>query len=330
MAPGLDYSARDTTIRGEFVTGHPLFLQNVIAVIWDFDKTLIPEYMQGPLFRHFGVDPGTFWAEVGRLPDLYRRQGIAHVSSDTIYLNHLLAYVRQGRFRDLNNQQLRDFGGDLSFFPGLPDFFGHLRDVVRTHAEFAAHAIQVEHYVVSSGLRPTILGSAIAAHVDEVWACELAEGEVPGHSRPVLSEIAYAIDNTTKTRAIFEINKGSNVIREIDVNAAMAPEDRRVPFRNMIYVADGPSDIPVFSLLHQYGGRTAAVYKAGSEAAFHQAKALHQQKRVDFFAEADYRPGTSLSLWLRDAVSDIAAGIVADRLRRLSERVGAPPRHLAD
>ncbi len=53
------------------------------------------------------------------------------------------------------------------------------------------------------------------------------------------------IDNTSKTRAIFEINKGSNKFK-IDVNSKIDRDRRRVPFSNMIYVADGPSDIPVF------------------------------------------------------------------------------------
>ena len=43
--------------------------QNVVACVWDFDKTLIPGYMQKPLFEHFNVDENVFWSEVNQLPE---------------------------------------------------------------------------------------------------------------------------------------------------------------------------------------------------------------------------------------------------------------------
>ena len=76
------------------------------------------------------------------------------------------------------------------------------------------------------------------------------------------------IDNTSKTRAIFEINKGPG----IDVNARVAEEERRVPIRNMIYIADGPSDVPVFSVVTQLGGRTLGVYQKGAKSNFEGVK----------------------------------------------------------
>ena len=67
-----------------------LFLQNVIALVWDFDKTLIPGYMQDPLFQHYGVDAQTFWAEVNALPAEYRKRGVELISTEVLYLNHIL------------------------------------------------------------------------------------------------------------------------------------------------------------------------------------------------------------------------------------------------
>lgn len=64
-----------------------------------------------------------------------------------------------------------------------------------------------------------------------------------------MTQVGYALDNTTKTRAIFEINKGVNIEPTLDVNAQMDLDERRVPIENMIYVADGPSDVPVFSVV---------------------------------------------------------------------------------
>lgn len=72
--------------------------QNTIAVIWDFDKTLIPGYMQDPLFAKFNVASKEFWAEVNSLPKLYEEQGI-RVGKDTIYLNHILTCVHQRAYR---------------------------------------------------------------------------------------------------------------------------------------------------------------------------------------------------------------------------------------
>jgi hypothetical protein len=143
-----------------------------------------------------------------------------------------------------------------------------------------------------------------------------------------ISQIAYTLDNTTKTRAIFEINKGTNKIPDIDVNAKIPDEDRRVPFQNMIYVADGPSDIPVFSIVNQFGGRTFAVYRPGSKKEFSQVNNLQKQGRVQSFGEANYTAGSQTAMWLKNAVSEIADQIVINRERALGDKIGKPPKHL--
>jgi hypothetical protein len=140
--------------------------------------------------------------------------------------------------------------------------------------------------------------------------------------------MAYVLDNTTKTRAIFEINKGSNKVPGIDVNATMPEADRRIPIRHMIYVADGPSDVPVFSVLNRFGGRTFAVYRAGSDEEFSQVNQLQKQGRVQSFGEANYQEGSQTSMWLKNAVTEIAEQMVRHREATLGERVGKPPTHL--
>jgi hypothetical protein len=320
-----------------------LFPQNIIAVIWDFDKTLIPGYMQDPLFRHFQVDGAEFWREVNRLPQAYRDRGAEIVARDTIYLNHILSYVRAGRFGGLSNQLLRELGAELAFYEGVPEVFDRLQAQVEEKPEYLKREIAVEHYVVSTGLRQMILGSRIAPHLEEVWACDFVEG-VPGpgylederqssfltKAGPEITDVAYAIDNTTKTRAVFEINKGSNKNPEIHVNAAIPEDLRRIPFHNMIYVADGPSDVPVFSVINRNGGKTYAVYKAGSEAEFDQVNALQRHGRIQAFGEADYRPTSHTSMWLRTAVRQIADNIVERHRRAVADRTGRAPTHIED
>ena len=313
-----------------------LFTQNKIAIIWDFDKTLIPYDMQRPLFRYYGIDEPTFWRESNALPEYYRTLGYELVA-EQMYLRHIVTYVKAGRFKGLNNALLRQLGGELTFYPGLPDFFPALQQQVASRPEYRAHDIAVEHYIVSSGLRQMILGSAIAPYLDGVWACELAGGEVPGpgfldrQPHPASAEhdeisgVLYAIDDTTKTRAIFEINKGSNWHPQISVNAAMTHDDRRVPFENMIYVADGPSDVPVFSVVNQQGGKTLGVYTPGSAAAYAKADHLQRQGRVQAVSPADYTPGSQAYLWLSAAVDEIARRMLTTQHANIERRVGLPP-----
>jgi hypothetical protein len=320
-------------------TAH-LFLQNVIAVIWDFDKTLIPGYMQAPLFRRFGVDEKQFWTEVNALPEEYRRNGAQRVSPDNMYLNHILTYVRAGIFRGLNNALLRELGAELELYPGLPEFFKVLSGVATSEDSSRRHEISLEHYIVSTGLRAMIEGSAIQPAVDGIWACEFVEGApAPGfmnekqpsllpQGTSVITDIVYAIDNTSKTRAVFEINKGTNKQPEIDVNATITHPDRRVPFQNMIYVADGPSDIPVFSVVNQYGGRTFAVYREGDEREFLQVSSLQEQGRVRSFGEAKYTSGSQTYMWLTTAVRQIANRIARDRDEAIGDKTGKPPQHI--
>ena len=131
----------------------PLFLQNIIACIWDFDKTLSPGYMQAPIFQLYNIDPKNFWKEVEELPNHYRKDGLDLISTDTLYLNHILTYTRQGTFKDLNNHRLRKLGDKIELYNGLPQFFDNLKQFVTTNPEYKPYEIQVEHYIVSTGLR---------------------------------------------------------------------------------------------------------------------------------------------------------------------------------
>ena len=157
-----------------------LFTQNIIACIWDFDKTLIPEYMQSPLFRRYNVDEATFWAETNALVENYRRRGYT-LSGEISYLNHLLTYVLAGRMAGLNNVILEKCGAEIRFYAGMPEFFKASKAWVAGKPEYLKHDIRLEHYIVSTGLAQMIRGSAVAPHGDGVWGCEFIENPLqPG------------------------------------------------------------------------------------------------------------------------------------------------------
>ena len=163
-------------------------------------------------------------------------------------------------------------------------------------------------------------------YVDGVWGNELIEDEING--RKVIAELGYTIDNTSKTRAIFEINKGVPKHPEIDVNSKVPAHKRRVPFENMIYIADGPSDIPAFSLVNKNGGSTFAIYPKGDARAFRQVEQLRMDGRIHTYAEADYREGTTAQLWICSKIMDIAERIRQNEKKSITESISKVPIHL--
>ena len=284
--------------------------------------------MQDPIFEHYNVDAGEFWREVNSMPEKYMNEQHVLVNPDTIYLNQFIRYARQGKFEGLNNAKLREFGKKQKFYPGVPDIFDATRRVVEDNEVYREYDIKVEHYIVSTGMLKVIEGSAVSDHVEHIWGCDFIEEEVDG--KTIISEVGYSIDNTSKTRALFEINKGVHRRdrKDIDVNSFIPEEMRRVQFINMVYVADGPSDIPSFSLVNKSGGATFAIYPRGDFKALRQVEQMRLDGRVDMYAEADYSEGTTAYMWLREKVEEFAERIRADEKAALERGTGKAPHHL--
>ncbi len=312
--------------------------KHIIACIWDFDKTLINGYMQAPLFEEYKINEKFFWDEVNRLPKLYAQKGV-RVSPETVYLNHILSYVKNGIFTDLSNKKLFELGAKLKFCKGLPDFFEDLKNVVKSDVEFCKLDIKLEHYIISTGLTQMIKGSQIAKYADGIFGCEFIEEPYPPNfikqsefDLPLpttnINQIGMIVDNTIKTRFIFEINKGTNINEKIDVNSSIQEQDRRIPIRNMIYIADGPSDVPVFSVVRKGGGKTFAVYTPESLASFEQNDSLLADKRIDAYGPADYSEGTATNKWLKMHIKKICERIVRDTEESIQKRIGKPPSHI--
>ena len=174
-------------------------MANIIAVVWDFDKTLVNGYMEEPIFEHYGVDSSVFWREVNSLPEKYRVEQGVRVNPDTIYLNHFIHYAKKGIFKGLNNAMLYDFGKNLHFYEGVPEIFEETRKLIEEDSIYQEYDIKVEHYIVSTGLSQVIKGSVVVQYVKGIWGCELIEEEIENGEK-IISEIGYTIDNTSKTR----------------------------------------------------------------------------------------------------------------------------------
>lgn len=293
-------------------------MSNIIAVIWDCDKTLIDGYMQDPIFRAYNVDSKEFWGANNAEISKSRSKGI-RVNEDTFYLNSFIRGAHNGTFNDLGNAKLREFGEMQEFYPGIPELFRKTKEMFKDNKSYSEYGIQVEHYIVSTGFAEVIRGSSLMDYVEDIWGCELLEDE-----NGLISEIVYTIDNTTKTRAIFEINKG----KDIPVNSKIAEDLRRVKFENMIYIADGPSDIPAFSVVKKGGGATFAIYPKGDANALRQVEQMREDGRVDMYAEADYSEGTTANMWITQKIQQFADRIKESEQAKIRASASDTPKHL--
>jgi phosphoserine phosphatase len=278
----------------------------VLALVFDFDDTLVPDSTT-KLLKSKGVDTDKFWGkDAPRLVDEGYDPPLA-------YLRLMLEMVGDGKpLGRLRLDDLRNFGTTLDgdFYPGLPDLFTELREMVKEYRD-----ISIEFYIISGGLEAIVLGSnTVKTHFAGVYGCRLGEDPKTG----LVAHISRCITFTEKTRYLFEINKGISAKESFAnpflVNKDLQPAERRIPFPNMIYVGDGLTDIPCFSLLRKEHGVAFGVFKPASESAAKKAfTEFLSPGRVVSMHHPRYRKDDELGSLLRAAVSTRCSKILVER-----------------
>jgi hypothetical protein len=289
--------------------------QNTIAIVYDYDQTLSPSYMQDEVvFPTFGIDGAKFWR---RCTELVRENGY---DNELAYMKVLLDQLGMDR---PTNAALKQLGAKLNFYKGLPEMFDEFAHGLLT-AEQVANGIKVEHYIISSGMKVLIEGSRLQPYVRAIFGCEFDEDQEGRITFP-----KRVISHTQKTQFLFRINKGLLDMSQ-DVNDHMDAEIRPIPFANMIYLGDGPTDVPCFTVMKKNGGQAIAVYNPDDpeRAGFKKCYQLSAHAdRVKHIAPADYRPKTHLRMLLEQMVEETANRIVEQRKTAIDAGTVRAPKH---
>ena len=271
--------------------------QKIIAIVYDFDGTLSPGNMQEEtIFKAYGIDKKKFWA---RSQSLVIRRGY----EKTLAYLKLLLDDPVFKKRPLTRRKLREFASHMPYYPGVDEgYFDQLDAFIRSLPEVRETGITLEHYIISSGLQDILDGVSIRKYFKKIYACEY---DFQG-GRPVFPKLV--INDTNKTQFLFRINKGKLKLSE-SINEHMPEAERRIPFRNMIYVGDGITDVPSMTVVQKAGGNAIAVYNPARRVP-RAVKAMVAEHRAEHFAPADFRPQSLFVKILHQTLKKIIASIV--------------------
>jgi len=242
-----------------------------LALIYDFDKTLSPKDMQEfHYIETLGYDnPKDFWAECDKL---------AHDNNCDGILAYLYLMVKKNP--NLTKKQLVNEGKFIKLYKGVDTWFKRINEYGKKHH------VDVEHYVISSGVTDIIKGTSIAKEFKKIYACTYVydtNGKVLWPAR--------VVNYTMKTQYLFRINKG--VLAETndeDLNRSTPETEKNIPLENMVYFGDGSTDVPSMKVVSQNGGTNIAVFGAGNE----KAMKLFNDRRADFAVKADYSKNSKI------------------------------------
>lgn len=264
----------------------------VLAICYDFDKTLSPDDMQAQGYiQSVGYDIDQFWEESNKM---------ATDNEMDTNLAYMYKMVQEAEGKIVfNREKLAEYGSKVKLFKGVDRWFERIRSYGKKHN------VIVEHYIISSGLKEMIEGTKIAKkHVfEKIYASSFFY-----NNKGIAIWPAQVINYTSKTQFLFRIKKGILDINDSDVNEHFPPEKIRVPFRNIVYIGDSDTDIPCMKLVNSYGGHSIGVYDPNSNAEDKKAKVkkMMADKRIKYFAAADYSEGKELDLLIKAIINKTA------------------------
>lgn len=258
----------------------------IIAIIYDFDRTLSKEDLQNFSFiPALGMTVDEFWASVNEFSQKNEVEKI---------LSYMYVMIEQARKKGikLTKEYLRTLGKKVEFYSGVIQWFGRIN-------EFAGNlGIEIEHYIVSSGNKEIIEGTSIAKEFKAIFACEYLFDEVT--HEPIWPKLA--INYTMKTQYFFRIAKGV-LSQSDDKKVNQRSKQKRIPYRNIVYIGDGMTDVPSMVLVKENGGKSIAVYEEGDQDV---SAALVDDGRINYVCKADYKSNSELDKVMKLIIQQVS------------------------
>ena len=257
-----------------------------MAIVYDFDKTLSTDDMQAFGFiQAMGFEVDEFWNECERF-------GVENKVDNILSYMYVTVKSMKDKNIKLTKEYLYECGKKVEFFKGVETWFERVNQFGREND------IEIEHYVVSSGLKEIIAGTKIAKYFKEVFACYFVyENDVPVWP-------GLAINYTNKTQYLYRINKGFLDVRDLRVNDEMSHEERAVPFSNIVYIGDSATDIPSMRLIYKFGGTAIGLYQEGTKNEAY-LRDLLRRERISYVAKADYSENGELDILVKDLIKKL-------------------------
>jgi phosphoglycolate phosphatase-like HAD superfamily hydrolase len=291
-----------TFIHNPEVSGSTKPLKNRLAVVFDFDDTLAPDTLEG-LLNFLEIDVEHFRQK--------RIQPLEDVGWDSAAAR-AYCLIKESQRRPENDKitysTLSQFGQQIQPFPGIQDTLKKLR----RRAQELSPEVELEFYIVTGGFGDIIRHTAIAPYFEHIWGCEFAYNE-----KGEIEFLKRAITHTEKTRYLMQISSGQDTVDGTGRAFAYrdAPtEDLRIPLSQFIYVGDGVSDVPCFSLLNDKRGVGIGVFKGDSDDEWGQEVTVSESQRVANIAKANYQENSEMRRSLMLAVESICKQIELHQL----------------
>lgn len=264
----------------------------VLAICYDFDKTLSPDDMQAQGFiQSLGQEVDTFWQESNQLAsDNDMDQNLAWM--------YKMTTDSRGKYF-IDREKLMDYGSRVTLYPGVSTWFDRINQYGNEKG------ITVEHYIISSGLKEMIEGTEVARYLKKIYASSFYYDK-----QGVAVWPAQCINYTNKTQFLFRIEKNALDINDAKVNDFLSEDQYRVPFRNMVYIGDSDTDIPCMKLVSINGGYSIGVHSKASKSKVYK---MIREHRINYFAEADYSEGSELEGLLKSIIDRTALNEVLER-----------------